>query len=55
MVTNLGYFISCRITFCLIDQSNPKSWGYFLIDLLCKFTGKGHLYPKNQFQVMKKI
>ena len=35
---------------CLIDQ------GVTLIDFLCKYTSKGHFYPKNKFQeVMKKI
>ena len=46
---NLGYFISRGLLF-LTNQSNPKSRGYFDIDLLCKFTSKGHLYPKNKLQ-----
>ena len=43
---NLGYFMSRGIT--LFDQSTNH--GATLIDLLCKFTSKGHFYPKNKFQ-----
>ena len=50
---NLGYFMSRRIT--LFDRSKygnypPNHHGVTLIDLLCKFTTKGHFYPKNKFQ-----
>ena len=39
----------CSIT---TDQSNPKLWGYFDQPLSCKFTSKGHFYPKIKFEVV---
>ena len=50
MVTNLGYFISCGITLCSIDQSNPISWWGYFDRPITQFTSKGYFYFKNKFQ-----
>ena len=47
MVANLGYYISCAWWdyFVLSIKVTPNH-GVALINLLCKFTNKGHFYPK---------
>ena len=43
---NLGYFISRGITLFEVTPNH----GVTLINLLCTFTSKAHLYPKNKIQ-----